>query len=299
MTAHGRSLELYFVDGRPDGMLTAEVFNWTGHVLRFPRTQVATALRRAEAGHTGVYILIGARDGVPMAYIGEAEDLGARLRGHVAGKDWWEEAVFITSAADNLHKAHVRYIEARLVEIAREVGAIPLENGNTPPGSRLSEAAIANMESFLETLFMILPAIRIDMFLQKKRSPQAKLVAETTDAPMFQFSLPRHEITAQARLIDGEMVVQKGSDVRAQWVGAEAHKSNYTTLHAELVANGTISILNNRAQFTTDYAFSSPSAAAAVISGRSTNGRIAWKLADGRTFQEWELSQVEDQSPTK
>ena len=26
----GRSLELYFIDGRPDGMLTAEVFNWTG-----------------------------------------------------------------------------------------------------------------------------------------------------------------------------------------------------------------------------------------------------------------------------
>ena len=32
----GRSLELYFIDGRPDGMLTAEVFNWTGHVLSRP-----------------------------------------------------------------------------------------------------------------------------------------------------------------------------------------------------------------------------------------------------------------------
>ena len=26
MTSQGRSLELFFVDGRPDGMLTAEVF---------------------------------------------------------------------------------------------------------------------------------------------------------------------------------------------------------------------------------------------------------------------------------
>lgn len=25
--ASGRSLELYFIDGKPDGMLTAEVFN--------------------------------------------------------------------------------------------------------------------------------------------------------------------------------------------------------------------------------------------------------------------------------
>jgi hypothetical protein len=26
----GRSLELFFIDGKPDGMQTAEVFNWTG-----------------------------------------------------------------------------------------------------------------------------------------------------------------------------------------------------------------------------------------------------------------------------
>ena len=41
MSRFGRSLQLYFVDGRPDGMLTAEVFNWTGHVLMAPRTQIA------------------------------------------------------------------------------------------------------------------------------------------------------------------------------------------------------------------------------------------------------------------
>jgi len=32
----GRSLERYFIEGKPDGMLTAEVFNWTGHVLFAP-----------------------------------------------------------------------------------------------------------------------------------------------------------------------------------------------------------------------------------------------------------------------
>ncbi|MEZ5751520.1 MAG: hypothetical protein R3D60_05985 [Paracoccaceae bacterium] len=37
MRSPGRSLELYFIDGRPDGMLTAEVFNWTG---QGPRIQI-------------------------------------------------------------------------------------------------------------------------------------------------------------------------------------------------------------------------------------------------------------------
>lgn len=55
----GRSLELYFIDGKPDGLLTAEVFNWTGHILMAPRTQLANALKRPEARRTGVYILLG------------------------------------------------------------------------------------------------------------------------------------------------------------------------------------------------------------------------------------------------
>jgi hypothetical protein len=29
----GRSLELFFIDGKPDGTQTAEMFNWTWHVL--------------------------------------------------------------------------------------------------------------------------------------------------------------------------------------------------------------------------------------------------------------------------
>ncbi len=49
MNYQGRSLELFFIDGRPDGMLTAEVFNWTGHVLRLPRSHAKQALSRREA----------------------------------------------------------------------------------------------------------------------------------------------------------------------------------------------------------------------------------------------------------
>ena len=118
----GRSLELYFIDGKPDGMLTAEVFNWTGHVLMTPRTQIAEALARKEARYTGVYLLLGDKEGEPFAYIGEAEDISDRIRSHDARRDWWTTAVLVTSAANNLNKAHVKYLEARLVEIARSIG---------------------------------------------------------------------------------------------------------------------------------------------------------------------------------
>ena len=59
-----------------------------------------------------------------------------------------EHGSSVTSAANNLHKAHVKYLEARLIEEARSVKRINLENGTTPSRSGLSEAAQANMESF-------------------------------------------------------------------------------------------------------------------------------------------------------
>ena len=105
----GRSLELFFIDGRPDGMLTAEVFNWTGHVLRIPRTQIKQGLDRPESKHTGVYVLLGQIDGEATAYIGEAENMRVRIAQHVSGKDWWDEAILVSTTGDMLHKAHVKY----------------------------------------------------------------------------------------------------------------------------------------------------------------------------------------------
>ena len=80
MKVNGRSLHLFFTNGRPDGMLTAEVFIWTGHVLRIPRTQLKEALARPETDYTGVYILIGDLNGRNLAYIGEAEKLSKRIK---------------------------------------------------------------------------------------------------------------------------------------------------------------------------------------------------------------------------
>ena len=50
---------------------------------------------------------------------------------------------------------------------------------------------------------------------------------------------------------------------------------------------------NGTRVFGEDQSFSSPSAAAAVVSGRSANGRISWKAeGSGMTYGEWQDQQV-------
>lgn len=59
MSASGRSVRLFLVDGTATGMITAEVVNWTGHLLLAPRARLPEVLQRAEAQKTGVYMLFG------------------------------------------------------------------------------------------------------------------------------------------------------------------------------------------------------------------------------------------------
>ncbi len=295
----GRSLELYFIDGRPDGMLTAEVFNWTGHVLVVPRTQIGDALRRREADHTGVYLLLGESEQGPLAYIGEGEIIADRIRNHDSKKDWWTKAVLVTTGANNLNKAHIKFLESRLIQEALEIGRITLENGNTPSRPGLSEAAVANMEGFLDYLFLVLPAIGVDIFVRRTRTitplstaPESVTQPLSMGAPIvFETSLQKEGIRATATLINGELVVQAGSLARRQWVGDPSH--NYRQLFEALVKESVLVEEGVNRRFAQSYAFTSPSAAAAMVKGRSSNGPASWTVVGtGQTYREWEVRNI-------
>jgi hypothetical protein len=50
--------------------------------------------------------------------------------------------------------------------------------------------------------------------------------------------------------------------------------------------------------FAHDYAFSSPSAAAAILNGRSSNGRRDWReIRSGKEYGQWEIEQLEAGEP--
>lgn len=70
----GRSIRLFLVDGTPNGLLTAEIMNWTGHVLTGPRSKLSELVQRPEAGRTGIYFLVGPdpdNSFKQLVYIGE------------------------------------------------------------------------------------------------------------------------------------------------------------------------------------------------------------------------------------
>lgn len=300
----GRSLELFYIDGHPDGMITAELFNWTGHVFVTPRTRLTEALTREEAGYAGVYLLLGEYDGGAFAYIGEAEDLRSRIKTHAssADKDWWETAVLISASANRLNKAHVKYLESRMIAIAKEIGHTPLQNNTAPSLPGLTEADVAKMEAFLANIMVVLPAIRVDMFVQRSRPAGSttsnfslvedeSVSASKNSSSQFILKYPKYNIVAKAILKDGEFIVQAGSGAFPEWQGTEKH--NYRPLFEELLRGGVIAREGDVAKFVKDYVFSSPSAAAAMVYGRAANGPECWhEVIHNITYREWEARQL-------
>jgi hypothetical protein len=55
----GKSVKIFMADGTPGGLLTAEIMNWTGHVVAAPGSDLAALLKRPEVSRTGTYILLG------------------------------------------------------------------------------------------------------------------------------------------------------------------------------------------------------------------------------------------------
>lgn len=176
-----------------------------------------------------------------------------------------------TSAANNLHKAHVQYLEARLVKLGIGASNTKLENSTIPSLPGLSEAAQANMEAFIEKLLMVLPAIRVDLFTTKAKpdKPDAKKHSQAANyGPVFELTLKKEGIKATAILEDGEFVVQKGSLARASYIGERSDKSYYWRYYDKLVEQGILAEQGTHKVFTQSYAFASTSAAGACQSRR-------------------------------
>ncbi|MBI6630733.1 GIY-YIG nuclease family protein [Pontibaca salina] len=295
MIKKGRSIELFFVNGTPDGMVTATIpFQWSGHVLVTRRTQLKEAISREEAKRPGVYLLIGDKDGEASLYVGETDELKNRLTQHASSKDWWDTAILITSNGEPLNKAHVRYLEHRMFSDAKWINKIALSYGQAPSGSPLSEAARAHMDDFLENIYLVLPALRFDLFTAQVKDDSPSAPDQTSSSAVyFTFDVPKHGIKSRARWEDGKFIVEAGSMARATWASSAQHPT-YKPLFEELVDQGILVPQGPHRIFAKSYVFNSTSAAAAVISGRPSSGPKSWILEHtGQTYGDWEADQLE------
>jgi len=273
------SIRIFLAEGVPEGLRIVEKSNWTGRAVVAGRAQLVQALSRDELSQPGIYVLTGAaEEGAPRLYVGEADVLRERLRQHVAGRDFWTRFVAFTSINEGLNKAHVRYLESRLLELAKAANQWSLDNSTTPSSPPLSEPDRADAEWFLQEMLVIFPLLGIDAF--EAAAGQARTNAGDEEQTLI---LDERGAKATGREVGDGFVVFEGSRARSREV-ASIHEY-IKDLRSQLQERGVLNRDGDALIFTQDFRFNSPSTAAGVLVGGSANGRIAWKDGHGRTLK--------------
>lgn len=291
----GRTLKLFLVDGSPTGVITAELGNWSGKAIVAPRTALPELIKREEALRTGVYLLMGADPDNPartLVYVGESDSVRTRLASHDSddAKQFFTRVCLIVSKDENLTKAHVRYLESRIMALIRQASRAVLVNGTDPDFKGLPEPEIADMEGFLSEIEVLLPVLGFDVLRRAAESGDADGGRDAAE-PVFLFTEAGTQ--ARAKEAGGEFVVLAGSLARVK--ETQTIHDGAKDQRRQLVEDG-VFVKTEDGQhytFTRDVAFSSPSGAAAVVYGGNVSGPAYWRReGDGLTYKEWRQQQL-------
>lgn len=279
MKNFGQTLKIFLVDGIPEGLRIIEKSNWIGRCLACSRTQFPKIKDRLEFKKTGLYLIYGVdlNNLQPTIYIGEGDPVLQRIEAHDRNKDFWDHLILFTSKDENLNKAHIQYLESRLVAMAQNAKKCRLENGNTPALPALSESDVADMESFLENMVLVYGVLGVDVFETPKIDLKNSQTAES-------LSIKGPNTTATGYESMEGFIVIKGA--KATSLETPSLPETIKAARAQMLADGLFSRSENSLILMQDYTFTSPSTAAAIFLGRSANGRTEWKNSKGVTLKE-------------
>lgn len=276
----GKTIKIFLIDGDSNGRMSCELSNWSGKAYKIPRIKIKDCADRDDLTKTGVYLLLGKdEEGKDLVYIGEAESILKRLNQHLTQKDFWNESIVFLSKDNNLNKAHIKYLENRLHDIAKSANRYKIENTVTPTQSSISESDTAEMEEYIEHVKMLVSTLGHKVFEEKREVKPKK------DQKIFYIKAARGADAQGERTSDG-FVVYKGSVAADSTTSSMANSS--LRLRQALIDNGDLQVVEGNYVFTEDYIFSSPTTASVIVMGRNANGLVEWKLADGRTLKEYE-----------
>lgn len=297
------SLHVFFPSGRPGGLRIVKKDNWSGRAIALQREGLDEAIARSDLERTGVYVLRGEEGAETRVYVGETNTLISRLKQHAEEKDFWTEAVLFVREGDELDKADVLYLEARLLQLGKDADRADFDNKEWPKPSSIlgtdKEDKIAAVESYLEETLLALRALGFNEFEQlAERSTAAGtadadghgvvadggLVVEEAGAQRV-LSLQRSGLKMRAcGMIDatGGFTVKAGSTGLLSQVksfeGKPFRKARQR--RSELIGSEEVSKEGGLFKLLVDVAFDNPSEAEGVMAGRPGSGLALWRTED-------------------
>lgn len=307
MSTKARSINIFLLDGEPDGIRTAQIAMSTIIGVAFKDVQLGR-VRNAFSGlidRPGVYVLTGVNaNGKLAAYIGQSENVSDRIQ-HWYSKNSestsleWTEAIAFVSKDETLTASHARFVEAELIQAAQGNPHWDVPNKQRPSSDgKLPKPDEFAMREFVDQAKTLAGALGCSIFKAvSSKSKQSGLFDAAQPAtapefsPAFKMAGTGYDASAVVSLTTGDFVVQKGSTIKSQ--PAPSMPKGALKIRETLLTDGVLQVNDGAVSFTQDYSFSSSSTAACVVCGGSISGNAAWKFMDdaGITYGAWKAGQ--------
>lgn len=282
----GRTITVFLIDGSVTGAIKYTLTNWTGVVYKIPRTALGSCKNREHLQQSGVYFLFGKNDenNENVVYIGQAglrkngNGLLGRILEHARNpeKDYWTEAVVVTTANDSFGPTEISYLESQFAKLATDAKRYIVKNGNDPNLGNITEEKECELEEFIEYTKIIMGILGHKVFV-----PLDEITDDVPAGNVVKLNLKGREANATAFLTSEGIIVCKGSKVRANPVpSCQEWIKNLRNKYSAYIGSDFI--------LTKDIPFSSPSAAAAFCVFGSANGKKVWKNESGKVLKDFD-----------
>lgn len=313
MQKRGRQIRLFYVDGNHQGIVRAELMNWTGYVYAAPRASLKHLMAKEDAHGSGIYFLMSKSqelEGKYSVYVGETVNGTQRMQNHDYTKDFWDTVVLVQCKDTTLTKTHCAYLEYQAYQFIKEKTLYQLENGRelNDYAGKLSDADISDMDTFLDNLGFVLPALGVNVLtpvvsttsrnqiikptgIQPADIEQSHTLDLVQDEPIeaeFFILNPSHTVNAKAYIKGGVFYVRQGSIGKSKH--SESQHNFVINQSQSLIDKGMIRVDSERVEFVQDVAFTSPSTPASILFGRPASGPATWKVLNQPTltYKDWE-----------
>lgn len=302
MQKRGRQIRLFYVDGQHNGIVRAELMNWTGYVYAEPRASLKQLIEKEDAHGSGIYFLISKSqelEGRYNVYVGETVNGIQRMQHHDYNKDFWDTVILVQCKDTTLTKTHCAYLEYQTYKFIKENTLYEIENKQEIKNyaGKLSDADISDMDTFLDNLSFVLPALGVNILTPVVKIPSqsntqfAPIIDEAIEAEFFILSRDK-KVDGKAYIKEGVFYVRQGS------IGKEQQTSSQHNFiinqRQSLIDKGMIRVVDDKIEFTQDVSFTSTSTPAAMLFGRPTSGPSTWKLLGqpNISYKDWEEKQL-------
>jgi len=270
-----KTIQIFLPSGDPQGVRVAEITTRIVRVIEVPRSKIPEFLAMPEAAQVGIYLLIGESEetGAPLVYIGQSGSVGIRIVDHNKKKDFWGRALIAVSLTNSLTNTHATYLEWLWIKLAAQCARYQLENGNAGARPYTPAPLEADCQEIHETAAVLLATLGHPVF-----EPLTKVDGGPTKQQRYFCRSSGGD--GQGLYTEEGFVVLKGSSGRVEMVRSYA-SSPGARIRLRLLEQGVMKQDGDRVVFQKDHLFSSPSTAAQMVLGRTANGWIEWRTAEG------------------